>query len=90
LDLRPIDYQNDSSTLERLNLELLAYWIINTIIHQLKAKKINHHWQEIIKITNTQKLVSTAVKDLFENTIEIKNAESQAKELLQIYLAFKL
>jgi hypothetical protein len=82
LDLRPIDYQNDSSTLERLNLELLAYWIINTIIHQLKAKKINHRWQEIIKITNTQKLVSTAIKDLFENTIEIKNAESQAKELL--------
>lgn len=87
LDLRPIYHQNDESTMAHLNLGLLAYWIVNTIRHQLKAKKINHDWQEIIRIASTQKLVTTEIKDLFENTIEIKKCSEPSQKLLEIYLA---
>ena len=86
LDLRPIYHQNDASTMAHLNLGLLAYWIVNTIRHQLKAKKINHDWQEIIRIANTQKLVTTEIKDVFENTIEIKKCSEPTLKLKEIYL----
>ena len=87
LDLRPIYHQNDESTMAHLNLGLLAYWIVNTIRYQLKAKKINHDWQEIIRIANTQKLVTTEIKDVLENTIEIKKCSEPIQKLKEIYLA---
>ncbi len=87
LDLRPIYHQNDESTMAHLNLGLLAYWIVNTIRHQLKTKKINHDWQEIIRIANTQKLVTTEIKDILENTIEIKKCSEPSQKLKEIYLA---
>ena len=86
LDLRPIYHQNDESTMAHLNLGLLAYWIVNTIRYQLKAKKINHDWQEIMRIANTQKLVTTEIKDVLENTIEIKKCSEPSQKLKEIYL----
>jgi transposase len=35
LDLRPVYHKNDSSTMAHLHLGLLAYWLVNTIRHQL-------------------------------------------------------
>jgi hypothetical protein len=87
LDLRPIYHQNDNSTMAHLNLGLLAYWIVNTIRYQLKAKNINHDWQEIIRIANTQKLVTTQINDVLENTIEIKKCSEPSQKLMTIYLA---
>lgn len=59
LDLRPIYHQNDDATMAHLNLGILAYWLVNTIRYQLKAKKINYSWSEIVRIGNTQKLITT-------------------------------
>ncbi|MDP3360043.1 MAG: transposase [Lutibacter sp.] len=39
LDLRPIYYKNDESTMAHLHLGLLAYWLVNSIRYQLKQKK---------------------------------------------------
>jgi hypothetical protein len=89
LDLRPIYHQNDKSTMAHLNLGLLAYWIVNTIRYQLKIKGINHDWQEIIRIANTQKLVTTEVKDVVENNIEIRRCSEPGKKLNEIYMALK-
>jgi hypothetical protein len=87
LDLRPIYHQNDESTMAHLNLGLLAYWIVNTIRYQLKIKKINHDWQEIMRIASTQKLVTTEINDILENTIEIKKCSEPSQKLKEIYLA---
>jgi hypothetical protein len=87
LDLRPIYHQNDQSTMAHLNLGLLAYWIVNTIRYQLKAKKINHDWQEILRIANTQKLVTTEVKDISEMTIVIEKCSEPSQKLEAIYKA---
>jgi hypothetical protein len=40
LDLRPIYHKKDASTMAHLHLGLLAYWLVNTIRHQLKQSGI--------------------------------------------------
>lgn len=35
LDLRPNYHRNDDSTMAHLHLGLLAYWLVNTLRHQL-------------------------------------------------------
>jgi hypothetical protein len=59
LDMRPIFHKNDESSMAHLHLALLAYWVVNTIRYQLKGKGINHQWNEIVRIMNTQKAVTT-------------------------------
>lgn len=49
LDLRPIYHRNDDSTMAHLHLGLLAYWLVNTLRHQLKAGGINSSWREIVR-----------------------------------------
>src|ERR1019366_3228148 len=61
-DLRPI-YQNDEPTMAHLHLGILAYWLVNTVRHQLKSKKINSRWTEIVRIANTQKVITTSGKN---------------------------
>lgn len=89
LDLRPIYHKNDSASMAHLHLGLLGYWLVNTIRHQLKAKKINHDWKEILRISNTQKLVTTSVVDDQENTIFIKKCSEPNAKLQEIYKALK-
>src|SRR5680860_133051 len=60
LDLRPIYHKNDDSTIAHLNLGLLAYWLVNTIRCRLKGSGINSNWTELIRIGNTQKVISTS------------------------------
>jgi transposase len=59
LDLRPIYHKSDTGTMAHLHLGLLAYWIVNTIRYKLKAHGINSHWPEIVRIGNTQKIITT-------------------------------
>jgi hypothetical protein len=59
LDLRPIYHKNDNSTLAHLHLGLLAYWVVNTVRFQLKKEKITYSWKEIVRIGNTQKVITT-------------------------------
>jgi len=49
--------------------------MVNAIRYQLKSKSINDSWQEIVKLGNTQKLVTTgrisnfrSIKPLFCKT----------------------
>ena len=60
LDLRPIYHKTDEATMAHLNLGLLAYWLVATIRYQLKQQGYNHQWNEIVRIMNTQKLVTTS------------------------------
>jgi SNF2 family DNA or RNA helicase len=72
LDLRPIYPKNDNSTKSHLHLALLAYWLVNRVRYQLKAKGINHSWTEITRIASTQKLVTTQAKNTLDQTIQVK------------------
>jgi transposase len=59
LDLRPVYHKSDVGTMAHLHLGLLAYWVVNTIRCKLKAHGINSNWQEIVRIGNTQKIITT-------------------------------
>lgn len=87
LDLRPIYHKNDDSTMAHLHLGLLAYWVVNTIRYQLKAKGINSGWQEIQRKTNTQKIITTTGQNSFEQTIQIKRCSQPNTQVEKIYSA---
>lgn len=85
LDLRPIYHKNDKSTMAHLHLGILAYWLVNTIRHQLKAKQINGNWSEIVRIANTQKVITTTGQNTFDKKVSIRKC-SVPNQKLQIIL----
>jgi transposase len=60
LDLRPIYHKNDDATMAHLHLGIFAYWLVNTVRYQLKKNGINSCWKEIVRIGNTQKVITTS------------------------------
>lgn len=87
LDLRPIYHKNDDATMAHLHLGMLAYWLVNTIRHQLKQQKINHNWQEIVRITNTQKVVTTMGQNKDDEIIYVRRCTEPNEKVKQIYTA---
>jgi hypothetical protein len=86
LDLRPIYHKTDDAAMAHLHLGILAYWVVHTIRHQLKQKKIHHNWQEIQRLMLTQKLVTTQVDGPQQN-IQIVKCSEPIKEVMTVYNA---
>jgi transposase len=89
LDLRPIYHKNDDSTMAHLHLGLLAYWLVNTIRHQLKQSGIKDDWQEIKRKTSTQKSVLTKAQNGYDKIIQIKRCTEPSEDLKKIHNALK-
>lgn len=85
LDMRPIFHQKDDSTMAHLHLAILAYWVVNTIRHQLKEKGINHQWNEIVRLMNTQKAVTTTAQNNCEQIIQIRRGSEPNDKVKLIY-----
>jgi hypothetical protein len=90
LDLRPIYYKTQQAVMAHLHLGLLAYWFVNTIRHQLKAIGINKHWKEIVRVMGTQKLVTTSMANVQNQTIIIRQSNEPINEVKIIYKALNL
>jgi len=89
LDLRPIYHKNDTATMAHLHLGLLAYWLVNTIRHQLKQSGINDDWKEIKRKASTQKSVLTTAQNSYDKIIQIKRCTEPTEDLKQIHSALK-
>jgi hypothetical protein len=89
LDLRPIYHKNDNATMAHLHLGLLAYWLVNTIRHQLKQSGINDDWKEIKRKASTQKSVLTTAQNSYNKIIQIKRCTEPTEDLKQIHSALK-
>jgi len=87
LDLRPIYHKTDAAALAHLHLGLLAYWIVNTVRHQLKQKGNNTQWKDIVRTMNTQKMVTTTMDDKYGQRIEIRQCSEPTAEVEAIYQA---
>lgn len=87
LDLRPIYHKNDTSTMAHLHLGLLAYWVVNTIRYQLKAQNITNHWKEIVRIANTQKIITTTAKNTNQRAVYMRKCSEPETKLQTIYQA---
>ena len=89
LDLRPIYHKNDDSTMAHLHLGLLAYWVVNTIRHQLKKEGIHSGWREIVRTMNTQKAVTTLAQNIHDEVIMIRRCSEPNPQVRKIYDALK-
>lgn len=87
LDLRPIYHKKDQSTMAHLNLGLLAYWVVNTIRHQLKPKGIKDCWQEIVRKANTQKVITTSGTNQQDQIIAVRRCSEPNEALKELYQA---
>jgi DDE family transposase len=81
LDLRPIYHKNDDATMAHLHLGILAYWLVNTIRHQLKSKNINSCWSEIVRIGNTQKVITTTGKNTLDQLVSTRKCSEPNENL---------
>jgi transposase len=84
LDLRPIYHKTDEGTMAHLNLGLLAYWVVNTVRCKLKAHGINSLWQEIVRIGNTQKIITTHGTNTAGVMIGVRKCSEPAEQLKRI------
>jgi transposase len=90
LDLRPIYHKKDESTIAHLNLGLMAYWLVNTIRCQLKKQGINHCWTEIVRISNTQKIITTTGYNKAEKEIKIRKCSEPEQKLKELHQALQI
>lgn len=89
LDLRPVYHKTDGAAMAHLHLGLLAYWVVNTIRYQLKQKGINNQWKDIVRIMNTQKIVTTTMINEYDQQIIIRQCSEPTDQVNQIYTALK-
>jgi transposase len=85
LDLRPIYHKNDDATMAHLHLGLLAYWLVNTVRHQLKHNGIKSCWGEIVRIGNTQKVITTSGTNTYDKTVTSRKCTAPNDNLKRIY-----
>ena len=84
LDLRPIYHKSDNSTMAHLHLGILAYWIVNTVRCKLKAHGIHSHWPEIVRIGNTQKIITTQGINTAGVVIGVRKCSEPSEQLKNI------
>ena len=89
LDLRPVYHKTDEASMAHLHLGLLAYWVVNTIRHQLKQKSITNEWRDIVRIMNTQKIVTTTMENEHNQQIIIRQCSEPTEQVDKIYTALK-
>jgi len=85
LDLRPIYHKKDESTMAHLHLGLMAYWLVNTVRHQLKTKGIHSGWREIVRTMNTQKAVTTLAQNVQDEVIIIRRCSEPNQKVRILY-----
>lgn len=84
LDLRPVYHKSDAGTIAHLHLGLLAYWIVNTVRCKLKAHGINSNWQAIVRIGNTQKIITTQGTNMAGVVIGVRKCSQPGEQLKNI------
>lgn len=87
LDLRPVYHKTDAASMAHLHLGLLAYWVVNTIRHQLKQNGIHNEWRDLVRIMNTQKIVTTTMQNQYEQQILIRQCSEPTEQVKAIYTA---
>jgi len=90
LDLRPIYHKTDRATMAHLHLGILAYWLANTIRCQLKSHGINHSWTEIVRIGNTQKIITTSGQNTLDKTVTVRKCTQPNEKLSQLLGLLKI
>ncbi len=70
-----------------LHLGLLAYQLVSTILFQLKQTGITRERKEIVRIMNTQKMVTTHLVNTDEESVSIRKCSLPEPKVRMIYKA---
>lgn len=73
-----------------LHLGLMAYWLVNTIRYQLKPHGINSCWSEIVRIANTQKIITSTGQNTLNETVGIRKCTEPDVKLKAIQDILKM
>jgi hypothetical protein len=87
LSLRPIHHQKDNHSEAHIFLGIVAYMVVATIRYRLKIHSINYDWKNIIRIMNTQKMVSSTMNDKENNLIITRKCSKASANANEIYQA---
>lgn len=85
LSLRPIYHQKDENSDAHLFFGLLAYWVVNTIRHQLEQGGIKHYWTEIVRIMQPQKIVTTEAVNALGEKVAYRVCSEPSRDAAEIY-----
>ena len=84
LKLRPIYHITDEHIESHLFLGILAYQLVCTIRHQLKAKGLHYDWRRILAKMSTQKITNTTLRQE-SGTLHIQSCSKPSPDALDIY-----
>ena len=84
LDLRSMYYKSYEATLAHLILGLLSYWLANTLRCELKSKGIEHSCNEIVRIGNTQKVITTTGYNKSSEEIKVRKCSRPSLKLKEL------
>jgi len=73
-----------------LHLGLVAYWLVNTGWYQLKKHGINSVWLKIVRMGNTQKVVTTAGTNTYNKIITTRQCSLLNEKLTNICNILKI
>ena len=68
-----------------LHFGLLAYWLVNTVSHQLKEEDSHSRWREIIRTMITQKAVTTFAQNNHSEAIVIRRCPEPTLQVRNLY-----
>ena len=86
LDIRPVYHKSDDGIKAHLNLAVLAYWLVSVTKHRLKIKGYgNVRWDEIMRITSTQVIVTAQMKTTDGGTVKVRQSTEAEDKLSAIY-----
>lgn len=85
LSLRPVFHKKDENIEAHLFLGMLAYQLVAFVRYQLKQHNIHHDWRNIVRIMNTQKLVTSSMKTKTGKLIRIKKSSLPRVKVKEIY-----
>jgi transposase len=85
LDMRPVYHKGDEGIKAHLNLAVLAYWIVSVTMFRLRKKGYPHvRWEEIRRIVSAQVMVTTRMRTVKGEVIELRQATEEEQELAKI------
>ena len=89
LNLCPIHHKKDDRSDAHLFLDLLSYWIVNTIRYKLKQTGETCFWTEIVRRLSTQKVVTTEATNALGEKVHMRLCSEPNKSTDDIYERLK-
>lgn len=90
LGLRPLYHHKEARVSGHIFITLIAYHLVQTLRHQLKAKKINNSWQTIRRTMENQQRVTVILQREDGKTIHLRKATKAEPQQAVIYQALEI